>query len=157
MSARGKRESQEGKRRKAAMAVRRQESSGGGTMETMDLFAPVATPPVARTPARSKQAQAALAPKLPAFFYRLSSRNQRVYLKSDSIDRFELGPCENARGVAEQLLRALESGSGAATARAAQGLIDELCRRLRVVTVRLEVRGVRPHNQRGELHGIFYP
>jgi hypothetical protein len=37
----------------------------------------------------------------------------------------------------------------------AAALMSELCRGFGVAAIRVEVRGVRPHNARGELHGLF--
>ena len=95
--------------------------------------------------------------ELPKFFYRLSPRAQRCYLKSNAIADFDLKPSPSALSLVEALLEALRSGALATINQAAQALADELCRLLGVTTVSVEVRGVRPHNQRGELHGIFYP
>lgn len=97
------------------------------------------------------------AAELPKFFYRLSPQAQRCYLKGDAITSFDLKPSANALALVEALLGALEGGALASINRAAQALTDELCRLLGVATVSVEVRGVRPHNQRGELHGIFFP
>ncbi|MGD0075527.1 MAG: hypothetical protein ABSD31_14475 [Candidatus Binataceae bacterium] len=94
---------------------------------------------------------------LPKFFYRLSPRAQRSYLKGDAIADFNLTPGPAALSLVDKLLDALDSGALASINRAAQALIDELCHLLGVKPVSVEVRGVRPHNQRGELHGIFYP
>jgi hypothetical protein len=55
------------------------------------------------------------------------------------------------------LMTALEGGAPSIVQRASQTLINEVCRLLLVRPVRLEVRSVRPHNSRGELHGLFYP
>ncbi len=93
---------------------------------------------------------------LPGFFYRLAPRDQKVYLRSDAIDAFDLMVGPNALALAEALVAALESGSVAGTGRAAQALVAELCRLLNVRIVPIEVKGVRPRNARGELHGIFY-
>lgn len=95
--------------------------------------------------------------RLPAFFYRLPLRMQRCYLRSNAIDRFEFAPSPSAAEAAEELIRVLESGSVAATARAAGLAAAEVCRSARVAPVRVDVRGVRPKNTRGELHGLFYP
>ena len=94
---------------------------------------------------------------LPAYFYRLSARAQRAYLKSDSIGQFELEPDAGAVSLAAGLMTAVSGGVPLATERAAQTLADRVCELLALHTVRVEVRGVRPHNTRGELHGIFYP
>jgi hypothetical protein len=95
--------------------------------------------------------------KLPAFFYRLTARSQRCYLKSDSIDRYNFVPSGAALARTEALLRTLESGSLTAINQAAQRLVDEVCRVLRIAPIRVEIRGVRPRDSRSELHGIFYP
>jgi hypothetical protein len=95
--------------------------------------------------------------ELPRFFYRLSARAQRTYLKGDSIERFDLVPGAAAFSLTGALMHALESGVPSAVERAAQALVTELCRLLGVRAVRVEVRSVRPRNALSELHGIFYP
>jgi hypothetical protein len=100
---------------------------------------------------------AAVARKLPAYYYRLPLRAQRCYLASDAIDRFPLTPSPAAFTMVASLMTALEGGAPSIVQRASQTLINEVCRLLLVRPVRLEVRSVRPHNSRGELHGLFYP
>jgi len=95
--------------------------------------------------------------ELPAYFYRLSAHAQRIYLRSEEIDRFDLAAGRDAHIRAGALMAALGGGSVARTESAAQDLVTELCRLLGVRRVTVEVKGVRPHNARGELHGIFYP
>jgi len=94
---------------------------------------------------------------MPGYFYRLSPRAQRVWLRSDSIDRFNLVPDEVTLSLTSGLMAALSSGAPLRIEQAAQALADQICHLTSVRTVRVEVRGVRPHNTRGELHGIFYP
>src|SRR5260370_20255080 len=62
------------------------------------------------------------------FFYRLSARAQRCYLKSDSIERFELNPGATAFSLADALMRALAGGAPVVVERSAQALASELCR-----------------------------
>lgn len=95
--------------------------------------------------------------RLPAFFYRLSSRAQRTYLKSDEIERFDIVPSVAARGAMDALMRALETGKLASTTTCARALTAEICRGLGTQPVSVEIRGVRPRDTRGELHGLFYP
>lgn len=95
--------------------------------------------------------------ELPGYFYRLPARAQRAWLKSDSIDRFDLVPNAATFSLATALVAALPSGAPLVIERAAQALADQICELMGVRAVRVEVRGVRPHNTRGELHGIFYP
>jgi len=93
----------------------------------------------------------------PRYFYQLSARAQRTYLKSDAIERFDLIPSPKALSLIDDLMRALDFGAPSSVERAAQLLLDELCRLTGVRAIQLAVRGVRPHNAKGELHGIFYP
>ncbi len=95
--------------------------------------------------------------RLPAYFYRLSSRAQRTYLKSDSVERFDYVPSAAARNSLNALMRALETGNLAACTTCARALTAEICRGLATPPVNVEIRGVRPRNTRGELHGLFYP
>jgi hypothetical protein len=96
-------------------------------------------------------------PNLPAWFYRLPPAGQRAYLKSDAIDRYQLTPGVAVFSAVASLMRTLDAGASAMVERAAQALASEVCRLLAVRPVKVEVRNVRPHNTRGELHGIFYP
>jgi hypothetical protein len=99
----------------------------------------------------------AVNPRMPAFFYRLSPAGQRTYLKSDAIERLPLAPAATTIALARNLMLALDDGTLSGVNAAAHSLITDLCRRFGVPPVRIEVRDVRPHNARGELHGIFYP
>jgi hypothetical protein len=98
-----------------------------------------------------------VARKLPAFYHRLPLQAQRRYLASDVIDRFPLTPSPAAFTMVANLMHALDGGAPSIVQRASQALLIEVCRLLGVRPVRIEVRSVRPHNSRGELHGLFYP
>ena len=52
-------------------------------------------------------------------------------------------------------MTALESGPLREVQQCTAALMTELCVLFRVPAIRVEVRGVRPHNARGELHGLF--
>jgi hypothetical protein len=115
-----------------------------------------AAQPRSRT-AAPRRGRAAATPALPGFFYRLAPRDQKIYLRSDAIDGFDLAPGPSVLALTQAAVAALEGGSLAATGRAAQALVGELCQLAGARVVPIEVKGVRPRNQRGELHGIFYP
>src|ERR1700722_12322566 len=95
--------------------------------------------------------------RLPSYFYRLSSRAQRTYLKSDTVDRFDYVATAAARNSLDSLMRVLETGNISACTTCARALTAEICRGLATPPVNVEIRGVRPRNTRGELHGLFYP
>jgi hypothetical protein len=108
-----------------------------------------------KMPAAKKPAAATR--KLPAFFHRMPPIAQRAYLRSDSIGRFDFEPVPAARIAVAALTRALEAGAAAEIAIAARAAAIEVCRMAAVMPLAVEVRAVRPRNQRGELHGLFYP
>jgi hypothetical protein len=112
---------------------------------------------VAERKTAAGKAPVAPGPTLPAWFHRLAPSAQRTYLKSDAIDRYQLTPGVAVFSAIAALMRALEGGASSIVERAAQGVAVELCRLLAVRPVKVEVRNVRPHNTRGELHGIYYP
>jgi hypothetical protein len=95
--------------------------------------------------------------QLPRYFARLSARAQRIYLQSDAIDRYAFAATPAAVELANRLIAVLEGGAPSIVQRSAQALLDEMSQRLGLRGVQLEVRSVRPHDARGELHGIFYP
>ncbi|HLI79057.1 MAG TPA: hypothetical protein VKV03_03680 [Candidatus Binataceae bacterium] len=83
-------------------------------------------------------------------------RAQRCYLRSDSIAKFEgFAPDAAAKSRLAELQMALQAGTLRAVQDCAFALMGELCHAFRVPRIRVEVRGVRPHNTRGELHGLF--
>jgi hypothetical protein len=94
--------------------------------------------------------------ELPQYFYRLPPHAQRTYLRSEAIESYAPSLSAAARAMASALESALESGSLAQVGDAVRALAHELCSLSRVAAVPIEVRGVRPHNARGELHGIYY-
>src|SRR5260370_42430527 len=79
---------------------------------------------------------------LPRFFYRLSARAQRCYLKSDSIERFELNPGATAFSLADALMRALAGGAPALVQRSPQALASDQCRRVEAGAVAVCSAGV---------------
>jgi hypothetical protein len=94
--------------------------------------------------------------RLPAFFYKLPLRSQRCYLSSDSITKFEgFAPGAATKSRLADLQAALQSGTLRDVQDGASALMAEMCGEFGVPFIRVEVRGVRPHNARGELHGLF--
>ncbi|HLH76426.1 MAG TPA: hypothetical protein VKV28_06400 [Candidatus Binataceae bacterium] len=94
---------------------------------------------------------------LPAWFYRLSERAQRCYLRSEAIASYDFTPGPATIERTRAAVVALSGGSLGTINAACQALADEICRELGVGLVRVEIRGARPRDSRRELHGIFYP
>jgi hypothetical protein len=92
---------------------------------------------------------------VPSFRHRLNRVQQREYDRSNAVNAVALHV--SARGArAVQLLEwALAQGDRPRTERVAQVICDELCTALRVSTLRVQVKEVRPSDRRGELHGLY--
>lgn len=92
-----------------------------------------------------------------AYFDRLSPARQRIYLKSDAIERVDLPPGTSLKGLLRDMEVALAAENRGEVERHGQALINDLTSRLRVPRVRLRVLSVRPSGNWGELHGLYEP
>jgi len=88
---------------------------------------------------------------------RLPAAQRREYERSDSISYVRLAASPALGEAVLAVDRALASDDLAATQRAAQLLVNRICAGVGVPPARVRVDGVRPHDQRGELHGLYTP
>lgn len=86
---------------------------------------------------------------------RLPDAQRREYERSDSIAQVPLRGGLELRDEVEALASALCADLRDETERAARRLVGRICTELRVPGVEVRVEGVRPHDQRGELHGLY--
>ncbi len=89
------------------------------------------------------------------FRHRLTRAQQREYDRSEAIGAIPLRATPRLARAVTLLDWALTHEDVPRTARLAQVICDELCAALRVASVRVAVRAVRPSDQRGELHGLY--
>ncbi len=92
-----------------------------------------------------------------AYFDRLSAARKAIYLRSDAIERVDLPPGTDLRGLLEEMEVALRTENRSQVERHAQALCNDLTVRLRVPRVRVRVLSVRPSGNWGELHGLYEP
>jgi hypothetical protein len=92
-----------------------------------------------------------------AYFARLSPTRQRIYLRSDAIERVDLPPGTAPQELVDELEHALLRENRGEAERLAQALLNDLTARLSVPRVRLRVLAVRPSGNWGELHGLYEP
>jgi hypothetical protein len=92
-----------------------------------------------------------------AYYARLSAARQRIYRKSDAIERLDL-PAGVALGSAVARLRSgLVADDRTDVQKAAQAIIDRLVTGYRVPPIRVRVLACRPADETGELHGLYEP
>lgn len=90
-----------------------------------------------------------------AYYRRLNARQRRIYDRSDEVSAIALPDVDVLRSKADELEAALRSASRAATQTASSKLIEAIVAQLGVAKVRVEVLAQRPHNDYGELHGLY--
>ena len=86
---------------------------------------------------------------------RLKRWQQREYDRSNAVTALPVRATPRLKQAAVLLRTALEAEDPTRVERVAQVICDELCAAFRVTPVRVRVRGVRPANRRGELHGLY--
>jgi hypothetical protein len=92
-----------------------------------------------------------------AYFDRLSPARQRIYLKSDAVERLDLPAGRPLHGLLQDLEVALRAESRDQVERLSQTLLSDLTARFKVPRVRVRVLAVRPSGNWGELHGLYEP
>ncbi len=92
-----------------------------------------------------------------AYYDRLTPARQRVYRKSDAIQRIAVPAVEALRPLALAVGLALETESRADVEKACQGLVDALNVQLATPPVHVKVFERRPSDDTGELQGLYEP
>jgi hypothetical protein len=92
---------------------------------------------------------------VPDFRRRLNRAQQREYDRSNAVSAIPVRVSPRLHRAIELLPAVLQSGARPKIQILAQAVCDELCRSLRVASARVVVKGTRPSNERGELHGLF--
>ncbi|HVN86904.1 MAG TPA: hypothetical protein VMW17_18895 [Candidatus Binatia bacterium] len=94
---------------------------------------------------------------MPNFRHRLPRSQQREYDRSNAVPSVPLRVSPRLVRATDLLAEALPQGHQPVVERLAQAVADEICAALRVPALRVHVRGTRPSNARGELHGLYSP
>ena len=90
-----------------------------------------------------------------AYYARLSAGQKKIYDRSAALTAVPLPAPAAFVAPAAALRAALPLDDRAGVERATAAILDEVHRQLRVSRARVEVLAVRPHNTRGELHGLY--
>jgi len=93
----------------------------------------------------------------PAWYRRLPPPLRRVAADSDRVPTLPLRAGPELQDVVAALPAALATGRCPAVEATTQRIADGVCRGLDVSGVRVRVQARRPHDARGELHGLYVP
>jgi hypothetical protein len=86
---------------------------------------------------------------------RLTPLQQRTYDRSSSITSIPLTPPLPLLEATRALQGALAADDHRRVEGLAQTIVNHICWQLNVRSVHVQVQGIRPSNQRGELHGLY--
>jgi hypothetical protein len=94
---------------------------------------------------------------MPSFRHRLTRAQQREYDRSNAVSAIPLRVSPRLARAVSLLADALLQATQPPVQRLTQAIADEICDALRVARVHVDVRGTRPSDARGELHGLYTP
>jgi hypothetical protein len=86
---------------------------------------------------------------------KLTPTQQRLYDRSAAIATVPLTPTPQLFDVATALAETLPTEDLIRVQSLSQIIVNHICAHLGVRTIRVQVQGIRPSNQRGELHGLY--
>ena len=90
-----------------------------------------------------------------AYYKRLTASQKRAYDKSDGVTSVRIPNASELHPLVTALETALKKEDRKETEILSQKLASALTERLKVPAIRVKVLAVRPHNSRGELHGLY--
>lgn len=92
-----------------------------------------------------------------AYYNRLSATQKRVYRRSDEIISIRLPGGTSLQPLVTKLAAALTAENRRLAESLCQQLADGITSAVKAPPVRIEVLAVRPHDNWGELHGLYSP
>jgi hypothetical protein len=92
-----------------------------------------------------------------AYYAKLSTARQRIYRRSDAIERLDLPTGVRVGARVARIREGLSRDDRAAVQVASQRLIDALTAGYGVPKIRVRVLAQRPADESGELHGLYEP
>jgi hypothetical protein len=92
-----------------------------------------------------------------AYYKRLTASQKRAYDKSDGVTSVRIPNASELYPLVNALETALKKEDRKETEILSQKLVSALTARLKVPAIRVKVLAVRPHDSRGELHGLYNP
>ena len=91
-----------------------------------------------------------------SYYTRLSETQKRVYRQSDSISSISLNQTTGLFELVDLLASALETKDNRLVQSVCQQLSDRILDNLQVDKIPVEILSVRPSNDWGELHGLYF-
>ena len=95
---------------------------------------------------------------MPYSYYRkLPAKDKKIYRASDKISNVSLKDSDELLPFTRDVQTALKSKEKSKVLQASQLLVNQLTRQLMIPPIKIKVLTSRPHNNYGELHGLYEP
>ena len=92
-----------------------------------------------------------------SYYHRLTKGQQKIYRASDAMIAVQFKELIELQDLAQTLKQQLPSGNVDVVESCSQALVNALCEQLRFPSAKINVLERRPHNNYGELHGLYEP
>ena len=92
-----------------------------------------------------------------SYYNRLTKSQQKIYRSSDALKTVQLEDNDYLKTLTQILEEQLPLGNVEIVERCCQELADAICQQLKFANARIYVLERRPHNNYGELHGLYEP
>lgn len=92
-----------------------------------------------------------------AYYKKLPAAQKKIYRASDAIDSIPLPDAVLLHPLIVDLAKVLERGDTRATGSVCRKIVTGITQRLDLPPIRTKVLAARPHDDYGELHGLYEP
>ena len=92
-----------------------------------------------------------------SYYNKLPAKDKKIYRASDKISNVSLKDSENLLPFVHEVQTALKSKEKTQVLHASQALVNQLTQQLLIPPIKVKVLTSRPHNNYGELHGLYEP
>lgn len=92
-----------------------------------------------------------------SYYRRLPASSKKIYRASDKIEEVDLKDSQFLLPFVRDVQAALQSKQKANVLHASQALTNQITLQLKIPPIKVKVLTSRPHNNYGELHGLYEP
>lgn len=92
-----------------------------------------------------------------SYYNKLAAKDKKIYRASDKISSVSLNDSNQLLPLVREVQNALKSKQKAKVLHSSQALVNQLTQQLAIPPVKVKVLTSRPHNNYGELHGLYEP
>jgi len=92
-----------------------------------------------------------------SYYNKLPAKDKKIYRASDKISNVSLKDSDELLQFVRDVQAALKTKDKVTVRKASQALVNQLTQQLTIPPIKIKVLTSRPHNNYGELHGLYEP